>query len=117
MAALVAAIIQGQNENQLVIAAASTANMMAFHTATAQALAVRSGDKESKLTAMKKKILQACSGHGDTLVFATTAVYKEIETEGSTSEAVGRILRHMLKPVLRSMNKQISTSHPSLSLL
>ena len=36
LATLVAAIIQGQNENQLAIAAASTANLMAFHTATAQ---------------------------------------------------------------------------------
>ena len=36
LATLVAAIIQGQNEYQLAITAASTANLMAFHTATAQ---------------------------------------------------------------------------------
>ncbi len=116
MAALVAAIIQGQNENQLAIAAANTANMMAFHTATAQAFAVRSGDKESKLTAMRKKILQACSGQGDTPVFTTTAVYKEIETEGSTSEALGRILRRLLKPVSCSMNKTNIYVTPQLIL-
>ena len=74
LAALVAAIIQGQNENQLAIAAASTANLMAFHTTTAQALATRSGDK---LTNIKRKILQACSGEGDTPEFSPTVVYSE----------------------------------------
>ena len=54
MAAMITAIIQSQNENQLAIAAASNASMIAFHTATAQALATKSGDKDSKLTAMKK---------------------------------------------------------------
>ncbi len=116
MASLVAAIIQGQNENQLAIAAASTANMMAFHTATAQAFAARSGDKESKLTAMKKKILQACSGQDDTPAFTMTAVYKEIETEGSRLEALGCILRPLLKPVLRSINKTNIYVTPQLIL-
>ncbi len=78
IATLVEAILQGQNENQLAIAAASTANLMAFHTATAQALATRSGDKESKLTNMKRKILQACSGEGDTPDFSPTVLYSDI---------------------------------------
>jgi hypothetical protein len=116
LAALVAAIIQGQNENQLAITATSTANMMAFHTAMAQAFATRSGDKESKLTAMKKKILQACSGKGDTSAFTTTTVYKEIETEGSMSEALGCILRRLLKSVLRSINKTNIYVTPQLIL-
>ena len=116
LATLVAAIIQGQNENQLAIAAASTANLMAFHTATAQALATRSGDKESKLTNMKRKILQACSGEGDTPEFSPTVVYSEIETEGSTAEALGRILRRQLKPVSRSINKTNIYVTPQLVL-
>ncbi len=36
LATIITAIIQGQNENQLAIAAASNASMMAYHTATAQ---------------------------------------------------------------------------------
>ena len=113
LAALVAAIIQGQNENQLAIAAASTANLMAFHTTTAQALATRSGDK---LTNIKRKILQACSGDGDTPAFSPTVVYSEIEVEGSTAEALGRILRRQLKPVSRSINKTNIYVTPQLVL-
>jgi hypothetical protein len=60
-AAVITAIIRSQNENQLAIAAASNASMIAFHTATAQALASKAGDKDSKLTAMKKRILQVRS--------------------------------------------------------
>jgi hypothetical protein len=116
LATLVAAIIQGQNENQLAIAAASSANLMAFHTATAQALTTRAGDKESKLTNMKRKILQACSGKGDTPDFSPTVVYAEIETEGSTAEALGRILRRQLKPVSRSINKTNIYVTPQLVL-
>ena len=105
LATIITAIIQGQNENQLAIAAASNASMMAYHTATAQSLAAKSGDKDSKLTTMKKRILQACSGHGDTPQFAPAQVYVDMEVEGSTSEAVGRILRSLLQPRTRSINK------------
>ena len=105
LATIITAIIQGQNENQLAIAAASNASMMAYHTATAQSLAAKSGDKDSKLTTMKKRILQACSGHGDTPQFAPAQVYVDMEIEGSTSEAVGRILRSLLQPRTRSINK------------
>ncbi len=79
--------------------------MMAYHTATAQSLAAKSGDKDSKLTTMKKRILQACSGHGDTPQFAPAQVYVDMEVEGSSSEAVGRILRSLLQPRTRSINK------------
>ncbi len=41
------------------MAAEANANMIAFHTATAQALAAKNGDKDSKLTVAKKSILQA----------------------------------------------------------
>ena len=98
MAAVITAIIRSQNENQLAIAAASNASMIAFHTATAQALASKAGDKDSKLTAMKKRILQACSGQADSSLFVPPQVYQEMETEGSSSEAVGRILRSLLQP-------------------
>ena len=104
MAAVITAIIRSQNENQLAIAAASNASMIAFHTATAQALAAKAGDKDSKLTAMKKRILQACSGQVDSSLFVPPQVYQEMETEGSSSEAVGRILRSLLQPRTRSIH-------------
>ncbi len=104
-ATIMATILQSQTDNQLAIAAASNANMIAFQTATAQALATKSGDKDSKLTAIKRKILQACAGHTDTATFSSTAVYQEMETEGSATDALGRILRRLLKPVVRSIHK------------
>jgi len=104
MAAVITAIIQSQNENQLAIAAASNASMIAFHTATAQALAAKAGDKDSKLTAMKKRILQACSGQADSALFVPPQVYQEMEAEGSSTEAVGRILRSLLQPRTRSIH-------------
>lgn len=105
VAVMITAIIQSQNKNQLAIATASNASMMAFHTATAQALATKSGDKDSKLTAMKKRILQACSGQGDTHLFCPAQVYQEMEAERSTLEAIGRILRSLLQPKTRSIHK------------
>jgi hypothetical protein len=104
MAAVITAIIRSQNENQLAIAAASNASMIAFHTATAQALAAKAGDKDSKLTAMKKRILQACSGQADSSLFVPPQVYQEMEIEGSSTEAVGRILRSLLQPRTRSIH-------------
>ena len=103
MAAMITAIIRGQNKNQLAIAAASNASMIAFHTAMEQALATKSGDKDSKLTAMKKRILQACSNQDDSSLFVPAQVYQEIEMEGSTSDAIGRILRSLLQPRTRSV--------------
>jgi hypothetical protein len=46
---------------------ANHANLLAFQTVNAQALAAKGGDKESKLTAVKRRILQACAGitHAD----------------------------------------------------
>jgi hypothetical protein len=104
MAAVITAIIRSQNENQLAIAAASNAIMIAFHTATAQALAAKAGDKDSKLTAMKKRILQACSGQADSSLFVPPQVYQEMETEGCSSEAVVRILRSLLQLRTRSIH-------------
>jgi hypothetical protein len=59
--AFMATMMQAQTENQLAIAAASHNNMVAFHTATAQASAA-GGGKDSRLSAAKQCILQACMG-------------------------------------------------------
>jgi hypothetical protein len=97
-----ATMLQAQTENQLAIAAASHNNMVAFHTATAQVSAA-SGGKDSRLTAAKQCILQACMG-STALTFVPPQVYKDMETEGATTEAVRQILRRALQPVQNSFN-------------
>jgi hypothetical protein len=90
-----ATVLKAQTDNQLAIAAASHTNMVAFHTATAQANAVSRG-KDAKMTVAKMNILRACTGHVLPGSFQTPQVYNEMEMEGATSEAVARILRRLL---------------------
>jgi hypothetical protein len=103
--AFMATMLQAQTENQLDIAAVSHTNMVAFHMATAQAIAAKAGDKDSRMTTLKRHILQACTGHGDATSFTTPPVYLEMETEGATSEALARILCRQLKPVPLTLHK------------
>ena len=112
--AFMATMLQAQTENQLAIAAASHSNMVAFHTATAQANAA-SGGKDSRLTAAKQCILQACMG-STALTFVPPPVYKEMETEGTTTEAVGRILRRALQPVQNTLHRSNISVTPHLVL-
>ncbi len=93
-----ATVLKAQTDNQLAIAAASHTNMVAFHTAMAQANAV-SGGKDAQMTVAKMNILQACTGQVLPGSFQIPQVYKEMKTEGTTSEAVARILCHLLQPV------------------
>jgi hypothetical protein len=60
---LLTTMLQAQVDSQMVVAAANNANLIAFTIATAQALASKGGgNKETKMTVAKKRILQACSG-------------------------------------------------------
>ncbi len=61
IAVFMATVLKAQTDNQLAIAAASHTNMVAFHTATAQANAVRGG-KDARMTVAKTNILRACTG-------------------------------------------------------
>jgi len=99
LAELISTILKAQADAQLAQTNANHANLIAFQTVTAQALAAKGGDKESKLTAAKKRILQACAGvmHADE--FTAEQVYLDMDAEGGASEALGRILRKWLKPV------------------
>ena len=47
--AFVVTMLQAQMENQRAIAVASHMNMVAIHTATAQAIATKAGDKDSRI--------------------------------------------------------------------
>jgi hypothetical protein len=71
LALMLAAMVQAQTDRQIAVAAANTANLIAFTTATAQALATSAGGKKaSKLTPARKLVLQACTGEGDSAAFA-----------------------------------------------
>jgi hypothetical protein len=72
---------------------ASNANTITLHTTTAQALAAKNGDKDSKLMVAKKKILQACCGQADKDTFTTPVVIMDMDVEGGTTDALGGILR------------------------
>ncbi len=53
----------------------------------------------------KKAILQACCGQADSTLFVAPTVYLDMEMEGGTSEAIGRILRKQLKAIHGSPHK------------
>jgi hypothetical protein len=103
--AIIRTMMESQSAANVALSVASNANMIAFHTATAQALAAKNGDKDSKLTVAKKKILQACCGHAENETFTTPGVYLDMDVEGGTSDALGRILRRRMKTVVGSPHR------------
>jgi hypothetical protein len=68
-------LVKAQSDAQIAINDANHQNFIAFHPATAQALAAKGSNKDSKLTAAKKKILQACAGDADGEAFAAEPVF------------------------------------------
>jgi hypothetical protein len=87
--AIIRTMMEAQLAANVAMAAAANTNMIAFHTATAQALAAKNGDKDSKLTVAKKSILQACCGHADKDTFETPVIYLDMDVEGGTTDALG----------------------------
>jgi hypothetical protein len=67
-------------------------NLITFQTATAQAWAAKGRDKESKLTAAKRRILQACAGSTHANEFEAEQVYRDMDAEGGSLDALGQIL-------------------------
>jgi hypothetical protein len=122
VAMLLSTLLMAQSEAQLAQMNATHAKLIAFQTATAQALAAKSGDMDSKLTAAKRQILQACAGMPYADTFIPEAVYHEMDSEGGTVDAVARILRKRLKPIPLSPHKTnihvtpelVVTSGPSI---
>ena len=102
---IIRTMMEAQSAANVAMSAAYNANMIAFHTATAQALAAKNGDKDSKLTVAKKKILQACCGHADKDTFTTPGVYLDMDVEGGTTDALGRILRQRMKSIMGSRTR------------
>jgi hypothetical protein len=102
---LVKTMIDAQSVAQVAMMNANITNLMAFHTKTAKAVMSKATGEDSKLTAAKKRILMACAGHADLPTFGVPAVYRDMDVEGGTTDALGRILRHRLKPILLSPHK------------
>jgi hypothetical protein len=75
MALLITTLLKAQLDAQVAQANANHANLIAFHTATAQALAAKGGDKDSKLMAAKRQILQACAGTTHVDEFEVEPIY------------------------------------------
>ena len=99
LASMLAAMVQAQTDGQIAVAAANTANLVAFTTATAQALATSSGgEKGSKLTQARKSVLQACTGEGDSATFVLPPVFLAMTTDGGTTDALSLTLRRLLQP-------------------
>jgi hypothetical protein len=114
---LLPTMLQVQAYSQMAVTAANNANLIAFTTATAQALASKGGsNKEVKMTVAKKRILQACLGWGISHAFRTPLVYLEMEIEGSTTDALGCILRRLLKPAPLTLHKSNICVTPHLVL-
>ena len=99
LAGMLAAMVQAQTDGQIAVAAANTANLIAFTTATAQALAgAAGGDRTAKLTPARKSILRACTGEGDSIDFSPPPVFAATATDGGTVDAIGLTLRRLLQP-------------------
>ncbi len=75
------AMLKAQSDAQIAISKANHQNFIASHTATSQALAAKGSDKDSKLTAAKKRILQTCAGEADGDSF--------VPEQGGTAETLG----------------------------
>ncbi len=93
LALLITTLLKVQSDAQLAQTNANHSNLIAFQTATAQAWAAKGGDKESKLTAAKRQILQAFAGSTPAGKFNVEQVYQDIDAKGGSSDALGRILR------------------------
>ncbi len=83
------ALLKAQSNAQIAINEANHQNFIAFHMATVQALAAKGSDKDFKLTAAKKLILQAGAGEADGDSFVPEPVFHEMDSEGGTAEALG----------------------------
>jgi hypothetical protein len=105
LAAFISTLLTLQSEAQLAQINANHANLVAFQMATAQAMAAKNGDKDSKLTAAKRQILQECAGMPYADAFIPEPVYCGTDAEEGAVDAVARILRKRLKPIPLSPHK------------
>jgi hypothetical protein len=112
---LIKTMIDAQLVAQVAMMNANNTNLIAlFHTERTKTMMAKATVEDSKLTAAKKKILMACAGHADLSTFVVPAVYRDMDVEGGTTDALGRILRHRLKPIPLSPHKTNSHVTPQM---
>jgi hypothetical protein len=63
------------------------------------------GGKDKKLSDSKLRILQACSGHGDSPSFQLSKFYAELDRNGITSYNCGMVLRQLVVSVSGSAHQ------------
>jgi hypothetical protein len=102
---LVKTLIDAQLVAQVALMNAHNTNLIALHMETAKAMMMKATGKDSKLTPAKKKILMACAGHPGFPTFDAPAVYRDMDVEGGTADALGCIFRLWLKPIPLSAHK------------
>jgi hypothetical protein len=102
---VIKALVEAQSTAQIALANTQHTNLIALHTATTQALATKGGDKDSKLMAAKRRILQACARIMHVEEFEVEQVFRDMDAEGGTADALGRILWKRLQPIPLSPHK------------
>jgi hypothetical protein len=102
---LVSKILQAQTESHLQLQQSLQANMMANIQATSTALAATSPAKDSKLSDTKLRVLQACSGHGDSAQFVLSKFYADLNINGLTSDNCSKGLRRFVISVPGSTHR------------
>jgi hypothetical protein len=61
--------------------------------------------KEAKLTELKLRILQACSGEDNRSLFVLSKVYAEVDREGHTMDNYSWVMRQLVRAVPGSTHK------------
>ncbi len=79
--------------------------MLANLQATSMALGATGGGKDKKLSDFKLRILQACSGHGDSPSFKLSKFYAELDRNGITPDNCGMVLRRLVVSISGSAHR------------
>jgi hypothetical protein len=102
---LISELLKAQAESTMQLHQSLQTNMVANIQATSMALAATGQAKDKKLPDSKLRILQACSGLGDSPSFALSTFYADLDKNGITTENCGTGLRRLVVSVQGSANK------------
>ena len=102
---LISELLKAQAESTMQLHQSLQTNMLANIQATSTALAATGQAKDKKLPDSKLRILQACSGLGDSPSFALSTFYADLDKNGITTENCGTGLRRLVVSVQGSANK------------
>ncbi len=80
-------------------------NLLANIRATSTALTATGTSKDKKLSDPKLRILQACSGHGDSPSFQLSKFFAELDKNGLMTDNCGMALRRLVVTVSGSAHQ------------